>query len=161
LRADGTLWTWGYNFWGQMGIGTFGFDASPYTHTPQQVGTNANWQDVAASWAHTVALRADGTLWAWGFTSRGALGLGTFAPRVRPDDETCVNRPQQVGANANWQAIAAGGSHTVALRADGTLWAWGDNASGALGLGTFTTHSPYGISTPQQVGTDTNWGPPP
>lgn len=54
------------------------------------------------------------------------------------------------------RSIAAGERHTVALRADGTLWAWGGNESGQLGLGTFDTNAPYGRSTPQRVGIDTN-----
>jgi RNA polymerase sigma factor (sigma-70 family) len=59
------------------------------------------------------------------------------------------------------RSIAAGSHHTVALRTDGTLWAWGRNERGQLGLGTFTTNAPQGLSIPQQVGTNTNWGPPP
>ena len=66
-----------------------------------------------------------------------------------------TNTPQRVGTATNWQAIAAGVWHTVALRTDGTLWAWGINGDGELGIGTYTN-----TNTPQQVGTDTNWGSP-
>ena len=159
LCADGTLWTWGQNRFGQLGIGTFSpsFPETPSgTNTPQQVGSDTNWQAVAAGHDHTVALRTDGTLWAWGNNGEwgygtGLLGIATY---------TNANTPQQVGTDTNWQVVAAG-SHTVALRADGTLWAWGVNNSGQLGIGTFSTNNPPGLNTPQQVGTNTNWGPPP
>jgi alpha-tubulin suppressor-like RCC1 family protein len=89
------------------------------------------------------------------------LGIGNFTTNA----PWGISMPQKVGTNANWRAIAAG-RHTVALRADGALWTWGLNNHGQLGIGTFTTnapgspHSGFGISTPQQVGTNTNWGPP-
>jgi hypothetical protein len=83
--------------------------------------------------------------------------LGARSPRVVP-----------AGAGQEfWRAwlpgvrsIAAGERYTVALRADGSLWTWGYNYSGQLGIGMFTTNAP-GINTPQRVGADTNWGPPP
>ena len=118
LRADGTLWTWGYNIFGQLGLGTL---AS--TNQPVRVGTNANWRVVAAGGYHTAALRADGTLWAWGYNGNGQLGNGTF---------TEAKQPVQAGTNTNWETIAAGFVHTMALRADGTLWAWGGNADGQV-----------------------------
>ena len=88
---------------------------------------------VAAGYYHTVALRADGTLWTWGYNASGQLGLG--------DVVTPRTTPQQVGSST-WLAGAAGGyNHTVALRADGTLWTWGYNTYGQLGLG-FAESSP-------------------
>ena len=66
LRADGTLWTWGSNDFGQLGNGTL-----MNTNTPQPIQTNLTWQAVAVGGDHTVAVRADGTLWAWGGNSRG------------------------------------------------------------------------------------------
>ena len=142
LRTDGTLWTWGYNYHGELGIGTFSTTPPNGTNQPVQVGTNANWQAVAAASSHTLALR-NGTLWAWGYNENGQLGIGTT------DD---VNRPVQVGTDANWRAIATGDSHSAALRADGTLWVWGFNASGQLGNGTTNN-----VNYPTQMGTDTDW----
>jgi len=159
LRADGTLWTWGRNDQGQLGIGTFSPsfpDTSSGTNTPQRIGTNANWQAISAGREHTVALRADGTLWTWGQNRFGQLGIGTFSPSF-PDTPSGTNTPQQVGSETNWQAVAAGHDHTVALRTDGTLWAWGVNSSGQLGIGTFTTNGSVGISTPQRIESNTNW----
>ena len=143
LHTDGTLWAWGRNDSGQLGNGTY-----TSTNTPQRSGIETNWQTIAAGDGHTVALRMDGTLWAWGHNRFGQLGNGNY---------TSTNTPQRIGTNAKWQAVAAGGQHTVALHTDGTLWAWGYNRDGQLGIGVFTTNAPYGVNTPQQVGTDTNW----
>ena len=84
---------------------------------------------ISAGVSHTVALRADGTVWAWGSNSSGQLGDNTITAR---------HTPVQVQNLTNVIAISAGGSHTVALRADGTVWAWGNNLQGRLGDGTTT-----------------------
>jgi alpha-tubulin suppressor-like RCC1 family protein len=157
LRTDGTIWAWGDNRAGQLGNGTFETNAPYGTTTPQQIGTNADWLAIAAGDAHTVALRADGTIWAWGDNRAGQLGNGTYTTNAPYG----ICTPQVMGSATNWQTIAAGVWHAVALRRDGTLWAWGLNRNGQLGIGTFTTNDPPGINTPQQVGTNTNWGPPP
>jgi hypothetical protein len=122
LRADGTLWAWGGNDGGQLGNGKFDTNAPYGTNTPQRIGTDTNWQTVAAGNFYTVALRTDGTLWACGWNRYGQLGIGTFTTNAPYG----TNTPQQVGTDTNWQAVAAGQWHTMALRADGTLWAWGE-----------------------------------
>jgi len=157
LRTDGTLWAWGRNYYGQLGNGTFTTSAPYGISTPRQVGTNTDWQAIEAGDRYTLALCADGTLWAWGLNVWGQLGIGAFSTNA-PNG---INTPQRVGTNASWQAIAASSLHVLAARADGTLWAWGKNSQGQLGIGTFTTNVPYGMNTPQQVGTNSNWGPPP
>ena len=84
---------------------------------------------------HTIQLRSDGTLWTTGANSSGQLGDGTTINRMAP---------VQVGlfSNAtNWVAVAAGDDHTLALKADGSLWAWGNNAKGQLGDGTSANKS--------------------
>ncbi|NLH74160.1 MAG: RCC1 repeat-containing protein, partial [Verrucomicrobia bacterium] len=98
---------------------------------------------VAAGGYHTLALKRDGTLWAWGLNEDGQLGDGT-----REDK----SRPVQVGTASDWAAVAAGYWHTVALKRDGTLWAWGDNQYGQSGDGTTEDKS-----RPVQVGTATDW----
>jgi len=138
LKSDGTLWAWGYNAYGQLGDGT-----TTERHSPVQVGSDNNWVSIAAGDVHTIALQSDGTLWAWGYNSDGELGDGTTTER---------HSPVQVGSDNNWVSIAAGSYHTIALKSDGTLWAWGVNSSGQLGDGTTTDrHSPV------QVGSDNNW----
>jgi len=139
IRTDGTLWAWGGNWSGLTGLGT----TEGNTLVPTQVGTDTNWASVSAGVTHTVAVRTDGTLWAWGTNEHGRLGDGTTTLR---------NIPAQVGTDTTWASVSAGTEHTVAVRTDGTLWAWGSNWEGALGDGT-------GIhrSTPVRIGVATNW----
>jgi alpha-tubulin suppressor-like RCC1 family protein len=130
LKADGTVWSWGYNFFGTVGDGS-----TTNRLAPVQVGIS-DVQSVAAGYAHTLALKQDGSVWAWGLNNCGQLG-----------DNTNTNRsvPVQVTGLTNVIAIAAGGenaglaySHSLALRADGTVWAWGCNQVGQLGDATTT-----------------------
>ncbi|MCR5890291.1 hypothetical protein LRS06_21430 [Hymenobacter sp. J193] len=142
IHADGTLWAWGDNTYGQLGDGTFA-DRS----TPVQVGNDTNWASVSTSNAHTIAVRTDGTLWAWGRNTFSELGDGTITDR---------STPVQVGNDTNWASVAAGPGYTVAVRTDGTLWTWGLNHHGQLGNGTSTDY-PNTRRVPGQVGTATNW----
>ncbi|MBI4970897.1 MAG: DUF2341 domain-containing protein [Candidatus Omnitrophica bacterium] len=87
---------------------------------------------IAAGDYHTVALKTDGTVWAWGLNSYGQLGDGTT---------TNSSIPVQSQITGIVTRIAAGNSHTVALKTDGTVWAWGYNVYGQLGDGTTTDSS--------------------
>jgi alpha-tubulin suppressor-like RCC1 family protein len=138
IRADGTLWTWGRNDFGQLGDGT-----TTNRSRPVQVGGETNWASVACGQYHTVALRTDGTLWSWGDNEYGGLGDGGTTDR---------SSPEQVGSAMTWDSVACGGRHTVAVRSDGTLWAWGYNTSGQLGDSTTTQRN-----SPVQVGSETTW----
>ena len=141
LKSDGTLWAWGRNRFGQIG------DGSRVTETiPTQESTWAtNWSAIASGGYHTVALKSDGTLWAWGWNTNGQLGDGTKSEKTTPTQES-------TGAT-NWSAIASGGYHTVALKSDGTVWAWGENSFGQLGDGTIADKT-----IPTQESTKaTNW----
>jgi hypothetical protein len=91
---------------------------------------------VAAGAEHSVALRWDGTVWAWGSNANGQLGTGSGA-----------HSPVRVRGQQGFVAIAAGRRHTVALKKNGQVWAWGRNADGQLGDGTTTDRS-----APVQVG---------
>ena len=110
---------------------------------PQQVGADMRWTNVAVGYAFTVAIRSDGTLWAWGCNSSGQVGDHSTTER---------HTPVQLGTATNWAAVAAGYAHAVALRTDGTLWAWGANGNGQLGDGTTTEHH-----APERIGTATSW----
>jgi alpha-tubulin suppressor-like RCC1 family protein len=92
---------------------------------------------IAAGGAHSLAIRSDGTLWAWGFNKRGQLGDGTTTHRHSP-----------VQVLTDVVSVAAGYRHSLAIRSDGTLWAWGSNKRGQLGDGTTThRHSPVQVLT--------------
>src|ERR1700690_2430369 len=109
VGRDGTLWEWGQSGSRVGKPASFGVE-------PTQVDTNRDWMSVAATTAYTVALRTNGTLWAWGDNSIGQLGTGPGPNQTRP---------VQVGTNSDWAAICCPWSGTMALRRDGTLWAWG------------------------------------
>lgn len=140
LKQDGSLWTWGSNFNGVLGDGTF---ANKLVPDPFRAGGDHVWVDIAAYATHTVALRADGTLWSWGANSDGRLGTG---------DRVSRNVLTQVGTRHDWRGVAAGCFHTLALREDGSLWAWGDNTYRQLGDGSNTRRL-----DPVRIGSSTRW----
>ncbi|HXS36349.1 MAG TPA: T9SS type A sorting domain-containing protein [Flavipsychrobacter sp.] len=139
LKRDGTLWGWGSNLAGEIGI-----PGDTDVTKPHQVGIDTNWLAISTGSDVSLALKKDGTLWAWGLNMHGEVGIGTITPGV--------DTPMQVGADKNWASISAGGSYALAIKTDGTLWAWGDNTFGDLGNGT-TTNS----KVPIQVDTATDW----
>lgn len=102
------------------------------------------WQSVSAGVAHSVGIRAGGTLWSWGRNNVGQIGDGSAA--------AMRTTPTQIGTATDWQSISCGGSHTIAIKTNGTLWAWGLNSSGQLGNGNNTNSN-----VPVQVGTDADW----
>lgn len=138
IKTDGTLWAWGDNESDQLGLGP----DTVRVNRPLQIGTAYNWKDVAAGTYHTLALKSDGTLWAWGYSNWGQLGAGTMVARSQ--------FPMQIGSANDWEVIAAGHTHSLAIKNNGTLWAWGDNRTGQLGLD-------YARNTPAQVGNDQDW----
>jgi alpha-tubulin suppressor-like RCC1 family protein len=123
-KADGTVWTWGGNFEGQIGDGT-----SNPRQEPGQVTGISGVVAVAAGYYHSVALKSDGTVWTWGRNLFGQLGDGSTNQRLEPV------RAQGI---AEVVAVAAGENSTYALKSDGTVWAWGRNNEGQLGDGTQT-----------------------
>jgi len=98
---------------------------------------------LAAGLGHTVVLKSNGQLWAWGDNSHGQLGDGTTKTRLKP---------KRVGSTRSWKRVACGGSHTLAIAGDGTLWAWGMNNRGQLGL-----DDQRNRKTPTRVSAATNW----
>jgi alpha-tubulin suppressor-like RCC1 family protein/predicted GH43/DUF377 family glycosyl hydrolase len=140
VKNDGTLWAWGENSHGELGVG----DSVSRT-IPTQVGAETNWSKVAVGSGYSIGLKNNGTLWAWGDNLEGQLGLGSSV--------TGTNAPTRVGTRTDWTSIGAGGhSHTVARTSGGAMYAWGDNSVGQLGLGDTTTRF-----DPIQVGTDNTW----
>jgi alpha-tubulin suppressor-like RCC1 family protein len=142
IRADGTLWTWGRATYGVLGDNTTTSRSSPGTTS---VG-GTNWDEVATSTAHMIAVKNDGTLWTWGRNSSGQLGTNTTTNRSSP----AVTASDATGDS--WKHAAAGGDSSAAVKNTGTLWTWGLNSSGQLGDGTTTNRS-----SPVQVGTADTW----
>jgi len=138
IQTGGTLWCWGYNGYGQLGIGN-----ETTENLPTPVGTGTTWATVSAGDTWACAIRTDGTLWCWGDNNYGQLGTGDTANRLTPT---------QVGTATTWKAVSAGAGNTCAIQTDGTLWCWGDNSQGELGTGDATNQP-----TPTQVGTAADW----
>ena len=124
LRSDGTVWAWGSNGAGQLGDGT----TTTSQTTPVEVTGLSGVVAVAAGIDQSLALRSDGTVWAWGGDRYGQLGDGA--------NNAAQPTPVQVTGLTGVTKIAAGGLFSLALRSDGTVWAWGYNAVGELGNGT-------------------------
>lgn len=125
LKSDGTVWAWGSNGNGQLGDGT-----TTDSPVPVQVSGLTDVTAVAAGGTHSLALKSDGTVWAWGGNSNGQLGDGTTADSPFP--------VQVSGLEGTVTVLAAGGTHSVALKSDGTVWTWGNNDHGQLGNGSKT-----------------------
>ena len=142
IRTDGSLWGWGINSQGQLGEGD---GANTLIFYPMQIGTDRDWKTVAAGSEHTVAIKTDGSLWAWGANNEGQVGNGTTNTRVRV--------PTQIGSDTDWVDVSAGEFHTMGIRVDGSLWAWGSNQFGQLGTGSSCRRR----HTPTQIGSDTDW----
>ncbi len=139
IASDGTLWAWGDNSSGALGVG----DTS-HRYQVTQVGSASNWRSLSAGVMGTFAINSAGELYAWGENSQGYLGLGG------PYEDKY--QPTRLGTANNWQLIASGGTHTLGLQNDGSLWVWGTENYGALGNGTNGQ-----ISTPERLGSQTGW----
>jgi len=124
IRSDGSVWGWGNNLRGQTGTGCFLHD----THWPLQVSGISNAIAVSSGAAYSLALKADGTVWAWGANDYGNLGDGTTAQRCSPVQVSGLTGIVAIAANID-------GGHSLAIKADGTVWAWGKNDRGMIGDG--------------------------
>jgi len=136
LKSDGTVWAWGNDGWGQLGNGKYARSL-----TPIQVPGLTNVKAVAAGSLHNLAVKSDGTVWAWGFNYFGQVGTGTT-------DRGNLLSPIRVKGLTGVIAVAAGGDTSFALRSDRTVWAWGYNGQGELGNGTSDENA---HSTPTRV----------
>jgi len=141
LRSNGTLYAWGFNTAGQIGDGT----GSPRSVPVLVSGGFTDWSSVNAGGSHNLGVRSNGTLWAWGSNTNGRLGDGTTSSRSSP--------VSVVGGFTDWISASAGGSHSLGVRSNGTLWAWGLNSSGRLGDSTITSR----LSPVSVVGGFTDW----
>ena len=136
VRNDGTVWAWGTGGFGQLGNGSY----TERQSAPTQVSGLSDVKDVAAGVRHSLAVKNDGTVWAWGNNLHGELGVGYTG-----GDST---RPVQVSGLADVKAVAAGNNYSLAVKNDGTVWAWGENSSGELGTGGTISRS----GAPMRVG---------
>jgi alpha-tubulin suppressor-like RCC1 family protein len=123
VRSDGTVWAWGSNLYGELGDGT-----TTDRLTPKQVRSLSGITQVSAGLYYTLAVRSDGTVWAWGLNGNGELNGSA--------NKTVQLTPEQVPGLSGITQVATDGFHALALRSDGTVWAWGTNDHGEVGDGT-------------------------
>ena len=139
IKSGSTLWSWGNNLDGELGLGDLIRRSSP-----TQVGAASTWRNVSALGITIMATGTDGTLWCWGDNSYGQNGIGFWSSGLRS--------PGQVGTDTNWDKVSAGSDTSSAIKTNGTLWSWGRNNTGQLGL-----YNTINRSSPVQVGTATDW----
>lgn len=140
IKNNGTLWATGRGSYGQLGNGSTNLSTIFI-----QIGTDNNWKQVSGGNVFSVGLKTDGTLWTWGSDSIGQLGNGNSLT-------SNVLIPTQIGTDTNWDTVSAGKDNVLARKTDGTLWSWGSNNSGKLGIGN-TTYK----TSPVQVGSLNTW----
>jgi len=140
-KTDGTMWVWGSAHWGVTGLnvshpGKIGY-SSP-VQLPGSWATGVNKHSGASSVAH--GIKADGTLWIWGYGGDGQLAQGNNTPK---------SSPVQIGSGTDWSTVVLGNdaSHG-AIKTDGTLWVWGNNQFGQLGQNSATGS---GVNSPVQI----------
>jgi alpha-tubulin suppressor-like RCC1 family protein len=139
---DGTLWCWGANRWGVLGLG----DRRSRSE-PTQVGDATTWESVSLGPSHTCAIQSDESLWCWGSNHYGELGIGqrSSGPIV----------PTQVtkGGHGGWLEVTTGAHYTCAVDRTHRYWCWGFDVDGQFGDGSSGHHR----TRPELVGTDQEW----
>jgi hypothetical protein len=144
IKTDGTLWMWGFNPEGNLGTNDTTQRNTPVT----TFSGGTNWKRVSCGGNHTSAIKTDGTLWTWGYSSYGCLGNNDTGSRYTPITT--------FAGGVNWKQVDVGTQHTAAIKTDGTLWTWGYSYLGRLG----NNDSTYalGILTPiTTFSGGTNW----
>lgn len=141
LREDGTLWTWGDNQFGQLGL-----NDKLTRYSPTQI-VGYGWRDLSIGFGWSGVMKEDNTIWLWGLNDHGQLGQNDLNNR---------SSPTQI-PGADWRKIGAfGGKSCAAIKEDTTLWTWGHNGHGALAQ----YFGPYGsinLSSPTQVVGHRDW----
>ena len=129
IKTDGTLWTWGRNFEGQLGTNDITQRNTPVT----TFAGGTNWKQISCGNAHTAAIKTDGTLWIWGTNALVQLGINATTNRSTP--------VTTFAGGSNWKQVSCGDAFSAAVKTDGTLWTWGAGSSGQLGTNDTTTRS--------------------
>ena len=137
VKSDGTLWTWGNNTNGELGVNNRTIYSSPI----QVPGTTWAAGKIATGQTKCAAIKTDGTLWSWGYNHIGEIGVNYLVK---------YSSPVQV-PGTTWATVTAGYNDMIASKTDGTLWAFGQGASGAL-----AQNNDANISSPVQI-PGTNW----
>jgi alpha-tubulin suppressor-like RCC1 family protein len=149
LKTDGSLWAWGDNSEGRLALPS----SIPFADAPVRIGLDGDWKALFGNDA-LYAVKADGSLWTWG-TYHDAYGVNDSGlGEERSRSAGVVPEPTRVGEDNGWQSVSGSfvGGH-YAVKTDGTLWAWGHNTAGRLGVGVDVET----VTVPTQVGEDRDW----
>ena len=126
-KSDGTLWSWGFNYFGQLGHNQTHDSAN--ISSPTQIGSDTNWNGAQYTFKYGrifgAAIKTDGTLWTWGQNDGGKLGHNQ-PENIRHSSPTQI-------PGTSWSLVTAGNENCGAIRTDGTLWMWGKGDNGCLG----------------------------
>jgi len=140
IRAPGTLWCWGRNSTGELGLG----DGTPIqVRVPTRVGPATDWVDVEAGQDTTCGVRADGSLWCWGANTFGQAGAAPSAP---------ISAPRRVGTDTDYDTVSVDTFSTCARKKSGAVVCMGRNVEGQLGVGDTADRS-----APTRVGMESDW----
>lgn len=145
IKEDGTLWAMGKSNSGQLGIGVT--TDNNYVFPLIQIGKDRGWESLVAGRGFVVALKNDGTLWGWGTNKFGQLGNNQYGDTI--------TAPVQVNSENQWAMISGGPDHMIALKKDGSLWGWGTDYSGVLGINVSRGFFFYHYH--KRIGADKDW----
>ncbi len=144
IKTDGTLWAWGSAEYGELGNGS---KTPGKVSTPTQIGEDTNWSFAAGGSGRAFFIKTDGTMWSTGTAEGGVLGTNSSMAQTVP---------VQIGTDTDWAYVATSNSgdnyDAIAIKTNGTMWAWGKNDVGGLGLGNYNS-----CAVPKQVGEDSDW----
>lgn len=140
IKTDGTIWTWGADSDGSLGLN----DAIARS-SPTQIGSGTDWTTIAASTNHGMARKSDNALWMWGYNNYGQLGLNKGGPSYQARSSP-IQLPGDLSEN-----ISATPQRSAAVKTDGSLWAWGQNYGGVLGQNETFGPNKKGYSSPVQI----------
>ena len=141
IRTDGTLWAWGRNTQGELGIN----EDENHRSSPIQI-PGTTWSYVTGGREEVMALKTDGTLWAWGQNEFGQLAQNDVSRRSSP-----VQIP-----GTTWSKVEAAGYQMFGIKTDGSLWGWG-RSIGSANIGNLGLNSDTQYSSPVQIGSDVEW----
>lgn len=141
IKSDNSLWLWGFNTYGALGDNTTTNRSSPV----QTVTVSKDWRIASRRDNIVAAIKTNGTLWVWGNNTDGQLGTNNTTNRSSP--------VQTITGGNNWKAVSVTNDYMAAIKTDGTLWSWGANLSGQLGINSTSSRS----SPVQTVAGGSNW----